>query len=185
MVDGLCRAARHENQSISVVKLALESDKGALLVTSIAHIIKVFKSRLVANEKNSQDTEAEYLAIDGLLHVNRTSVADNLSDHTFDKATGPLRTHNFDAGPPLKLNIRTPGLLNSLEWVANDDPEKMLAPNEVLIETHAIGLNFKDCMTALGKLHTDVMEATAPTPLQRLAKLFKISRLAIVSSHVP
>ncbi|KAL9581646.1 MAG: hypothetical protein Q9212_003778, partial [Teloschistes hypoglaucus] len=155
MADGLCRTSCEENQSVSLVKLALATTKQASAATDIAHIVNVFRSSTWGHESGT--IEPELLEMDGLLHINRTRVADKLDDHIFERTTEPVRLQEFGAGFPLKLNVKTPGLLDSMEFIEDQDAEKPLAPEEVLIEVRAIGLNFKDCLAALGKFHTDIL----------------------------
>lgn len=155
MADGLCRTSREENQSVSLVKLALATTERASTATDIAHIVNVFRSTTWGHEIGT--IEPELLEMDGLLHINRTRAADKLDDHIFERTTGSVRLQEFGDGFPLKLNVKTPGLLDSMEFIEDPDAEKPLAPDEVLIEIRAIGLNFKDCLAALGKFHTDVL----------------------------
>ncbi|KAL8665801.1 MAG: hypothetical protein Q9202_001923 [Teloschistes flavicans] len=154
MADGLCRTSCEENPRVSLVKLALAATEPTSSTTDIAHIVNVFRSTTWGHE--SGIIEPELLEMDGMLHFNRTRVADNVDDHIFQRTAAPVRLQNFCDGFPLKLNVKTPGLLDSIEFVEDHDAEKPLAPDEVLIEIRAIGVNFKDCLAALGKFHTDV-----------------------------
>ncbi|KAI4194227.1 MAG: hypothetical protein LQ350_007892 [Teloschistes chrysophthalmus] len=138
MADGLCRTSCEGNQSVSLVKLALATTEQASVATDIAHIVNVFRSTTWGHESGS--IEPELLEIDGLLHINRTRVADKLDDHIFERTTNPVRLQEFGADFPLKLNVKTPGLLDSMEFVEDEDAENPLAPDEVLIEIRAIGL---------------------------------------------
>ncbi|KXT04055.1 hypothetical protein AC578_4908 [Pseudocercospora eumusae] len=47
-----------------------------------------------------------------------------------------------------KLDVATPGRINSLHWV--QQPAEKLAPGEVEVQVHAAGLNFRDILVALG-----------------------------------
>ncbi|SMQ54923.1 unnamed protein product [Zymoseptoria tritici ST99CH_3D7] len=47
-----------------------------------------------------------------------------------------------------KLDVETPGRINSLHWV--QQPAEDLAPGEVEVQVHAAGLNFRDILVALG-----------------------------------
>ena len=154
-VDGLCRVSRHENQGVPLVKLALETTKEALSTQDVAHIVKIFK--LTASGEKSGVFEPEYSEIEGLLHINRIVEANYINDHIFARTAQPVRIQEFGVGNPLKLNVKTPGLLDSMEFVEDESVQKPLAPNEVLIEIHAIGLNFKECLTVLGRVNTDAL----------------------------
>jgi len=155
MVDGLCRVSRHENQSVPLVKLALDTTKEALSVQDIAQIVKIFN--LTASGVKSGVFEPQYSEMEGLLHINRIVEADYINDHIFARTAHPVCMKEFGTGPSLKLNVRTPGLLDSMEFVEDELVNESLAPHEVLIEIHAIGLNFKDCLTVLGRIDSDVL----------------------------
>ncbi|KAL8770831.1 MAG: hypothetical protein Q9194_005051, partial [Teloschistes cf. exilis] len=168
MADGLCRTSREENQSVSLVKLGLSTTERASVATDIAHIVNVFQSTTWGHEIGT--IEPELLEMDGLLHINRTRAADKLDDHIFERTLGPVRLQEFGDGFPLKLNVKTPGLLDSMEFIEDQDAEKPLAPEEVLIEIRAIGLNFKDCLAALGKFHTDVLGCDCAGVIARIGE---------------
>ncbi|MGD0106468.1 MAG: beta-ketoacyl synthase N-terminal-like domain-containing protein, partial [Rhodopila sp.] len=56
---------------------------------------------------------------------------------------------------PRRLEVTRPGLINSLVWVAASPAEP--GPNEVAIEVHAAGLNFRDVMWAQGMLPDEAL----------------------------
>ena len=56
---------------------------------------------------------------------------------------------------PRRLEVTRPGLINSLAWVAGSPAEP--GPDEVAIEVHAAGLNFRDVMWAQGMLPDEAL----------------------------
>ena len=155
MVNGLCRVSRHENQAVPLVTLALEATKDSSPTQEATHIAKVF-NRTIKGLKN-EDFEPEYTEMNGSLNINRLVEAKYLNDHIFTRTARPVRMQEFGASPALKLNVRNPGLLDSLEFLEDESVDEPLAPNEVLIEIHAIGMNFKECLTVLGRVDSDVL----------------------------
>ena len=103
-----------------------------------------------------EEYEPEYREINGLLHINRVIEADYLNHvvHT-GTAVQQLKVQEFGSGPPLTLCVPTPGLLDSLEFHEDKDVLKPLAADEVEIEVKATGVNFRDCLMALGRLSDD------------------------------
>ena len=71
------------------------------------------------------------------------------------RTTQPVCVRELEGSPPLKLNVRTPGLLDSLEFVEDKSLDKPLAPNEIEVEVRAIGVNFKECLVVLGRVSSD------------------------------
>ena len=153
MVNGLCRVCRHENQRLSLVTLALESTERTLSTEDVTHIVRVFG--LTAPRSRWDEIEPEYVEVNGMLQINRLVQATYLNDHVFTRTAQPVSIQEFGAGPPLKLGVRVPGLLDSLEFLEDESIRKPLGAQEVLIKVHAIGVNFKECLTILGRVNLD------------------------------
>lgn len=58
--------------------------------------------------------------------------------------------------PTIHLGFQLPGQLRNLRWEAH--PRKAPADNEIEVEVHATGLNFRDVMYALGLLSDEAIE---------------------------
>nr|ANM86508.1 putative type I PKS [Cladonia uncialis subsp. uncialis] len=127
VVDGLLRTLRTENAMLKAVTLAL--DPSNLSTESAAEtIFKVLES---TPTKDANEFEIEYLEMDEVLHINRVVEA-NYMNHFIQKVTRPQESlkQRFGAAglPPLALNRQTP-------------------------EVRAPGVNFMDCLTALGRIN--------------------------------
>ncbi|RYP80320.1 hypothetical protein DL770_006267 [Monosporascus sp. CRB-9-2] len=68
-----------------------------------------------------------------------------------------VRQREFGSGPPLTLEIQTPGLLDTLEWVEDKTAYAALEPDQVEVRVQAIGVNFKECLTLLGRVNSDTL----------------------------
>jgi NADPH:quinone reductase-like Zn-dependent oxidoreductase len=55
----------------------------------------------------------------------------------------------------LRLTVKAPGLLDSLYFEQAENMTSDLAPNEVEVRVKAVGVNFKDCLAALGHISDD------------------------------
>lgn len=106
-----------------------------------ATILKILK-RTAAGLAN-QVLEPEYTEINDLLQINRLVEAEKPNAHVFWKTAQPICTRDSEKFPPLKLSIRTPGLLDTLEFVENTSFEEPVAPDEIEVNVQAIGVNFK------------------------------------------
>ncbi|PYH87840.1 polyketide synthase [Aspergillus ellipticus CBS 707.79] len=154
LVDGLFRVLAGEMYRARLTTLALERN------TSREHrvnqIMKIFRSIAAMD----QDTDPEYTEIDGILHTSRLVPARPLS-HEVARKVLPQRTEkkSYGAGPPLRMNIGSPGLLNTLQFVEDRTLEKPLGPSEIKIKVRAVGLNFRDVLVALGRLESDTLGA--------------------------
>lgn len=150
MVQGLSRVVRTEHTKLTISTLALDFhdsiDKGA------ENIEKVL-SGMVLNRKD-RGHEPEYLEKDGLLQISRLVEAKDLNQDIFLKTSPPqLRFQHFKEGPALKLSIRAPGLLDTFEFREDTAFGTPLAPGEIEVEVRAVGLNFLDCLAALGRVN--------------------------------
>ncbi|KAL8640877.1 MAG: hypothetical protein Q9226_008697 [Calogaya cf. arnoldii] len=77
------------------------------------------------------------------------------NDHVFRKTIRPVRPRPIEDCPPLKLNVRVPGLLDSLEFVEDTSHETALASDNIEVDILAIGVNFKECLIALGRVKSE------------------------------
>ena len=152
VADGLLRTLRTENAMLKAVTLAL--DPSNISTESAAEsIFKVLESTLL---KDINEFEIEYLEMDGVLHINRVVEA-NYMNQFIQKVTRPQESLKQPFGaaglPPLALNFQTPGLLDSLRFIEDSTAAKPLLCSEVEIEVRATGVNFMDCLTALGRIN--------------------------------
>lgn len=153
MVDGLGRCLRTENSALPFVSMALESLGDKTNIERHAEsIAKVFSN--IATEDVSDDYEPEYMERNGMLHINRLIEAPSLSEFIASKTVShQVKVREFGAGPPLKLSVASPGLLDSLQFLEDTEHFTPLAPNDLEIQVHATGVNFMDCLVALGQIN--------------------------------
>ncbi|KAB8227946.1 uncharacterized protein BDW43DRAFT_316356 [Aspergillus alliaceus] len=147
VVQGLSRVLRTEHYPLKFVTLALEGHNPASQAENIARV-------LTSTTCNTADTyEPEYVERDGMLHVNRLVEANKLGRKITAKETSHhVKVQTISQAPPLKLHVASPGLLDSLHFLEDDSHELPLAPDEVEVEVKAVGINFKDCLVALGRV---------------------------------
>ncbi|KAH8691692.1 reducing type I polyketide synthase [Phaeosphaeriaceae sp. PMI808] len=146
--DGLCRVVRHENPEITLITLALE-DLSATAVDNIARVFSTIQGKLARGETN---VETEYATINGRLCINRLSRAKRLNQHVF-KHTGRRRFYEKIGKQKLRLNIVSPGILDTIEFSHEASFNQPILPDEAGVEVRAIGINFKDCLTLLGRVN--------------------------------
>ncbi|KAF2176543.1 reducing type I polyketide synthase [Zopfia rhizophila CBS 207.26] len=153
MTEGLCRTCRSEEVNIPIVTLILEestcesSDKAA---SRIAKTFSVFQYGI-----NTGSVEPEYRESSGLLCINRLTQATYLDTHISTRAQKGVSMQEFNCGTPMKLDIRIPGFLDTLQWVEDESVYEPLQPHQVEIRVHTIGVNFKECLILLGRVNTD------------------------------
>lgn len=152
VADGLIRALRTENAMLKAVTMALDSTQR----DSEANAEVIFKTLTTTLSNEHSELETEYLDQDGVIAINRVVEASYMNDHIYNVTkpqqflTQPFGTPGL---PPLALNFRTPGLLDSLIFIEDEGASRPLKPNEVEIEVKAAGVNFMDLLTALGRIN--------------------------------
>jgi NADPH:quinone reductase-like Zn-dependent oxidoreductase/SAM-dependent methyltransferase len=146
--EGMMRVSRHENYQTVGVSLALETSSDRSPRELAGQILNVFRQTPKAI---SNDYEPEYREQDGMLCVNRVVQAKPLDEHLFLSTEKPLA--DLEIGDKrLKLSIRTPGILDTLEFIEDETMKQPLGPGEIEVEVRAVGVNFKDVMTLLGRV---------------------------------
>jgi len=155
-ITGLARTVRGENPNIRLTTLDLDptqpidSEKSSQIITTI-----------IRAKQSPSNTEFEYALRDGQVHVPRLYSSPELSDIFRNRKDS--QTAGSNQQPPSKLlplkqfgnralalNIKTPGALDTLQYV--DDPfyAEPLADHDVEITLKAISMNFHDVMFSMG-----------------------------------
>ncbi|KAJ3579321.1 hypothetical protein NPX13_g1244 [Xylaria arbuscula] len=174
LMEGLSRVCRSENPFVKMVTLTFESSGDNLANRVVAHIAKVLRatsSNPDAAVESMLLEEQEYKEVAGLLCVNRLRHAKYLDEHVFNRTHSSVRYQNFVSSPPLKLDIQTPGLLDTIEWRPDTTTYAALPSDEVEIQVQAIGVNFKDCLTLLGRVNADTLGSDCAGLVTRVGKM--------------
>ncbi|KAI0913626.1 hypothetical protein F4823DRAFT_20589 [Ustulina deusta] len=152
MMQGFLRSIRSENIDKRIITLTLETklDQSLVIQTCAEQLFKVFNSAL-----ESMSPELEYTLCDGQLRTARL-VEEVSLDETLRQLVEPQsRSEPLQPGPPVKLSIKTPGFLDTLDFVEDAAGLAELGPDEVEVETRAWGLSFRDVLLALGRFEGD------------------------------
>ncbi|KAF2475207.1 putative polyketide synthase [Lindgomyces ingoldianus] len=153
LAAGFARTARSEYESIDLVTIDVQHDFNSChqrITTQLALIISQDNS-----SSKLKIAEFEYRLVNGKLHIPRIVKNEKLdatiSDTSLDRQNEATDFHSHSR--PLKLKVGTPGLLNTLQFIDDDGPSS-LGFDDVEIEVHACGINFKDLWIALGQMRS-------------------------------
>ena len=152
MVEGLGRVLRTENPSHTFVTLSLSSPVDTGASTQYDHcIVKTLTATL--KQMRNGPYERDYVEANGMIKVGRIIEARYL-DHHLSVQQLPCQSQvlPFGFGQPLVLSVASPGLLDSMHFRVDKEMSEDLALNEIEVEVKAVGLNFIDLLTALGRL---------------------------------
>lgn len=153
LIDGLFRVIGDENQNTRLTILSLEPTS-----TAQHQADQVLKIATAVMRDSDRCLDTEYVEIDGMLHVGRLVHASSLNQEvTTKKLPQQTKTQSFGGEVPLRLEVGTPGLLNTLHFVEDKRMQVPLKSNEIEIRSKAVGLNFRDVLIALGRLNSDTL----------------------------
>ncbi|GLA60097.1 hypothetical protein AtubIFM54640_011528 [Aspergillus tubingensis] len=152
VIHGLTRALRHENPALNATVLALEPKNGQLSQWHLRILTTIVSEKAI--DPKPWISDIEYLELDGCLQIPRVvpypTVTHGLSIRSSSHNSG-LRL--IKDCPPLELTLNSVGILDSLSFTEeNTHALAPLAPDEVEIRTHAMGINFRDLLIALGQI---------------------------------
>lgn len=155
--QGFLRTLRTEYAGKRAIALDLDAKQGTWSKNSISGIQHVFKTSF---DYSTPIDDFEYALRDGAVNVPRF-YKDYERNTMFVPASAKrskAEMQSFSqAGRRLKLVAGSPGLLDSLAFVDTDDAEVPLAADQLEVRPAAFGGNFRDVMSAMGQLATDVL----------------------------
>lgn len=152
-VSGFASTIRVENPALRLVTLDVDQDKlGAQQLARLISEILRGKHFDLDTEVNNLDFELAYHG--GQWLVPRVMVNDTISSHLIERGSSPEPEEApfFQDDRPLGLAPGQAGLLDSLRWEDQEESSLNPEPNEIIFETRAHGVNFRDLLVAIGQL---------------------------------
>ncbi|RYC64341.1 hypothetical protein CHU98_g1857 [Xylaria longipes] len=147
LATGLLRVIRSEAPEKRIVLLVEETRTQLDLQTLTRSILEVLDAYVYGDHP-----EVELVIRDGLLCSGRI-VEDIGLDERISAMIHRRRSFSrLDDGPPLKLDIFTPGMLDSLRLVEDLEADQPLGIDDAEVQIKAWGVNFRDLFLALGRL---------------------------------
>ncbi|KAL9126149.1 MAG: hypothetical protein Q9217_004760 [Psora testacea] len=155
MAIGLARCIRSENAAIKLVTLDL-SEKQKLPAPRTSEVIANLYQAAFISETHSEEkvAESEYMERNGCLYIPRIVHDADMGDCIQKVTQNPVPEHQtyMDTNRAFALRIETLGLLDTFYFVEDESLYGPLNPDDIEIQVKASALNFRDVMTALGRL---------------------------------
>lgn len=153
MNQGFLRTLRTENRSKRLVSLDLEPGSTIWSTENSEIIQRVIASSFDLNEDQDQ-MDCEFAVKGSCVHVARIyeDPEENKELSTSMTALQHEMTEFVGSATPLKIEVETIGLLDSLRFVENEAMYEPLPDDYIEIEPKAFGVNFRDVLTALGHI---------------------------------
>ena len=150
LIDGLARVVRTEFNQNTCITLALETSCSSTEAT-VDNIMRVAETNLL--RQSNDGFEPEYVEKKGVLQISRTTEADYLDKAMQEKnSSKQVKMQSFGSASAWALQIASPGLLDTLYFSEDSVASQPLAPGELEIKVESAGVNFRDCLTALGQI---------------------------------
>lgn len=152
-VHGLARALRVERHGMIFATAGVDTSCAEITLQSILTRSLQNFLRGVTEPDGHVAYERELLQIGTTLQIPRVSEAGALNKavHETTLTTAAERRVRF-GDQNLKLKVRRPGLMDSLCLEEVPFDLAALAPHEIEVEVRAVGVNFRDCLIALGRI---------------------------------
>jgi NADPH:quinone reductase-like Zn-dependent oxidoreductase len=154
LVTGIARTVRAEKGDTMLVTLDLDP-RTPLFRTSVAEtIFTVFKTNFSMESMGFADLDTEYAERNGLIMIPRVVEDRALTSFVLSNTGSPIPEDQpyYQKGRPLRAEIKTPGFLDSLQFVDDVRISGILLDDFVQIDVKASGINFRDVMSASGQI---------------------------------
>ena len=157
-VAGLLRTLRSENHNKRYVSLDLEPTQKPFSIAASNAITRIFE-RAFKSSQQEYMIDLEYTQRGSEVYIPR--YLDSASDFGLVNATStdikPEPQAFHVKGREIQMDIKTPGLLDSLYFKEVPSAYDEMPQDLVEIEPKAFGLNFRDVMVAMGQLDSPIM----------------------------
>jgi alcohol dehydrogenase-like protein len=152
LMAGLSRAVRNENANVLLATLDTDEPGSANMDISSAAIHGV-----AISHSRGDSSDHEYATRNGIVYVPRVTKAPSLNKQLreYESSGEPEEVSFNGCGRPLKLTIKTPGLLDSFRFDEDEIYYQPMPEDWIEIKVKAVGLNFKDVLVAMANLNED------------------------------
>lgn len=165
MINGVARVVRRENPGLRLVTIDIQDGLGEQPSQTPLHgvskaVAAIARSSFSPASEDERAEEWEYALSGGKVTIPRV-VPDQqfaaYADSHNDQDDTLIEQRYLDQNRPLKLDVKVPGLLNTLRFVDNPRvAQQPLGADEIEVQARAYGLNFKDVFIALGQMRPGV-----------------------------
>ena len=154
MINGLSRVLRNEC-STKFVTVGVEGNSS---YPDFNWTDQVWRIAQKTFETKDGSYEEAYEQKDNILHVCRLQAGHSAVEAIMERSMATTSQQlTWGESPPLRLTIGSPGIIDTLHFVCDHSINNALHDDEVEIQVHAAGVNFKDCLIALGTVGGDTL----------------------------
>ncbi|EPS35452.1 hypothetical protein H072_11126 [Dactylellina haptotyla CBS 200.50] len=171
LVDGLSRVVRQEHSMVNFATVSLSSSQHEIpgRVRAISQVCDLLLSGADALYLPQTFRETN----PGCIEFYRLTEAAELTEKVQSVKLAPVPTQAvWGRCGPLKLAVTSPGVLDTIHFVEDLEynHQQWLQDNEVEVEVKAAGVNFKDCLIALGALNENKIGSEISGVVRRVGR---------------
>ncbi|KAI1205339.1 putative polyketide synthase [Annulohypoxylon truncatum] len=148
-VQGLARTLRMENHNHIFATVGIDTSRTAVVEQNLEN---AFSNYLRGVDSGSY--EPELVQVGDMFHIPRVYENDSLNQKVHVTSSVSFGKPGCLGPYDTKLKVRQHGLLDTLYFEEVPDAGQ-LANDEIEVQIKAIGVNFKDCLVALGRIPDD------------------------------
>ncbi|KAF2966748.1 hypothetical protein GQX73_g6838 [Xylaria multiplex] len=165
LIDGLMRVVRNETPGSQL--RAFHADEPSCLVQSEGSLADlIIQAFFWVGDDN------EFQVREGLVHISRIDEDPGMSEEINRLLPGTGKSvDNVSLGElrrPVKLCVRSPGMLSSLCLEPDDYAETELEHDSIEIDTKATAMNFREIMVAMGQMADTALGLDAAGVVRRV-----------------
>ncbi|KAH8172381.1 KR domain-containing protein [Sarocladium implicatum] len=167
LISGLSRVVRNERPGLRFVTIFSDMETVSSFNSTAEMLTRVVLSH---------SPDDEYLFDEGTIKISRIHEDKDNNDslaRMMRHAIQPMAIG--DSESHLRLGVQTPGMLSSLRFEPDSSLDATLQQDEVDIQVHSSGINFRDVLTAMGEIPDDHLGREAAGTVIRVGK--SVSRL--------
>ncbi|KAI1772031.1 putative polyketide synthase [Hypoxylon cercidicola] len=151
LISGFARTIRKEMYHLVFATVGIQAARENLLPSLMEKSAQNFIAGV-----STDAYEPELVQIGDSLHISRLYEDYRRNQDIFRLTSNQVEKRLRFGERKLMLQIGQPGLLDTLLLTESPDTESPLAPDEIVVEVNAIGVNFRDCLIALGRIDQNV-----------------------------
>ena len=155
LFHGLARTLRSKNESHTLITADFARIDRQEPKDAANHVICLFEFLF----RNPDSRECEFWFEDGCWQIKRVIGVPEVNRLIHDSVSGDAaqlqkieKQPFYQTGRSLKLNIKTPGLLDTLVFEDDTRLAEHLASHDAEVEVKASGVNFRDIMIGTGQM---------------------------------
>lgn len=173
LMVGLSRAIRNEDAGSRLATLDIEPSESLVDNTAMFEAARsILRVALEHSRADLAHEDHEFASRGSLVYVPRVERVQSVDSalRTYEAKGEPQPVPFTTCGRPLKLTIKTPGLLDTFRWVEDELYYTELQEDWIEVQVKAVGLNFKDVLVALGSLNERKLGVDAAGVVTRVGK---------------